>query len=327
MTSSINAESLTQTYATAIHALCDIIAAYHLNGKSEDAHRIARVCLQLSETSDVHPHDRLKSYLHYARILVDNHLLTNADSELMFSHLQKTKELAESVHDELHGLADILSLLGQGRYFEMLNGGQSVDSSEFDALLDLQRRALNIREDIQDTRGISESHFFIGQIYERLQNLDQALEHHVAALTIAERHSHQYVRTEPIRHLAIHSFQSGDLDQALNYALQALSYREENGFKPYMPLDYRLLCDICLKKGDTETAFQYASEAVSISEELGEKGALISSLLGVGDVYLAKKEEKEARVCYERALWLAQELHHSMFIALANGRINRLAMQ
>lgn len=327
MTSSIYAEQMTQTYATAIHALCDITAAYHLNGKMEDTHRIARVCVQLSETGEVHPLDRLKSYLQYARVLVDSHLLSNADSELMFSILQKAQELAESV-TELHGLADTLSLLGQGRYFEMLNGGQSLESSErFDALLDLQRQALDVRETIQDTRGISESHFYIGQIYERLQNLDQALEHHAIALKIAEGHGHQYERTEPMRHLAVLSIQSGDLDQALIYAFQALSFREENGFKPYLPLDHRLLCDIYLKKGDVETAFHHAREAVSISEELGVKGALASSLLGVGDVYLARKEEDEARVYYERSLSLAQELHHAMFTALANGRIKRLTMQ
>lgn len=326
MSSPEHPETLSQNYATAIVALCDITAAHHLKGETEEAHRIARVCLQLSEKSEVRPLDRLKSYIQYAKVLVDDYLLTNEDSELMFSILQKAKELADS-ESELHSLADTLSLLGQGRFFDMLNRGQSLESSEsLDVILDLQHQALKVREDIQDTRGISESHFFIGQIYERLQDLDQALEQHTAALKVAELHGHRYERTEPLRHLAVLSISNGDLDQALVYALQALSYREEYGFKSYLPLDHRLLCDIYLKKGKAETAFHHARKAVSISEELGSKGALASSLLGVGDVYLARKEEDEARVYYERSLALAQQLHHAMFTSLANGRIKRLTM-
>lgn len=70
----------------------------------------------------------------------------------------------------------------------------------------------------------------------------------------------------------------------------------------------------------------HARESIAISEELGIKGALVSSLLGVGDVYLAKKEEDEVHVYYERSLVLAKELHHAMFITLAIGRIKRLTM-
>ncbi|PWW02447.1 tetratricopeptide repeat protein [Paenibacillus cellulosilyticus] len=319
-------ETLSHNYATAILALCDITAAHHLKGETEEAHRIARVCLQLSETNEVRPLDRLKSYLQYARVLVEDYLLTNEHSEFMFSILQQAKELAES-ESELHSLADTLSLLGQGRYFEMLNKGQSLEASESLAIiLGLQHKALKIREDIQDTRGISESRFYIGQIYERLQDLDQALEQHAASLKVAELHGHRYERTEPLRHLAVVSISNGDLDQALVYALQALSNREECGLKSYLPLDHRLVCDIYLKKGNVETAFHHAREAVSISEQLGSKGALASALLGVGDVCLARKEENEARVYYERSLALAQQLHHAMFTALANGRIKRLTM-
>jgi tetratricopeptide (TPR) repeat protein len=289
-------EDLTKHYIIAIDALCEIAKSYYILGRSSDAQHLLRTSLRLLEASEVKPQHRLKLLLLYGQILVVDHLLTRGDADLLFSTILQAKQLAEGVQDQ-QGIADALSLLGQAHYFAAvvasLKSGASPDSPQgqgkYDEALAYQQQALELREALHDTRGVSESYFQIGVVYERWQQYDRAQAYYTQARQIADQYDHLFEKTEPTRHFTLHALRKGNLDQALTLGLQALSLREEARFKPYLPLDHLLLRDIYLAKGDTANAQFHTEIASALAEEMGLK-TLVSSMPNIRDILAAQQE-------------------------------------
>jgi tetratricopeptide (TPR) repeat protein len=289
-------EDLTKHYTTAVDALYEIARAYYTLGRSGDAQHLLRTSLHLLEASEVKPQHRLKLLLLYGQVLVVDHLLTRGDADLLFSTILHAKQIAEAAHDR-QGIADALSLLGHAHYFTTvvasLKSGASPDSPQgqgkYDEALAYQQQALELREALHDTRGVSESYFQIGVVYERWQQYDQAQECYTKARQIAEQSGHPFEKTEPARHFALHALRKGNLDQALTLALQALELREEARFKPYLPLDHLLLRDIYLAKGEMANAQLHTEIASAIASEMGLK-TLVSSMPNIRDILAAQQE-------------------------------------
>jgi tetratricopeptide (TPR) repeat protein len=159
---------------------------------------------------------------------------------------------------------------------------------KYDQALLYQQHALELRETLHDTRGMSESSFQIGVVYERWQQYARAQEYYAQARQLADRYDHPFEKTEPARHVAFQALREGNLDQALARALQALALREAAGFRPYLPLDHLLLRDIYLALGDTTQAQLHAQHAQALAEEMGLQ-SLVASVPNICDALVAQK--------------------------------------
>ena len=281
MSSSIlKQEEVSHRYTIAIEACCEIAQTYFYLGRVADAQHVLRTMLYLIEVGEVKPQDRLKLLLLYGEILTIDHFLNETDAALLFEPLVQARQIAETVQDQ-QGLSDALSLLGQAHYFVTLRArvksGASLNSSQdqgdYQEALTYQQQALQLREALHDSRGMSESHFYLGIVYERWQQRDLAGEHYARALQIAEQAGHLLERSEPTRHLAGIALGKGELDQALSYALQALSLREAAGFRPHLPFDHLLLSAIYQAKEDTANALLHAQIASSLANAMESSSA------------------------------------------------------
>ncbi len=296
MSSSVH-ETLTRRYTIALDALSEIAREYYTLGRLDDAQHLLRASLHLLESGEAEPQSRLKLLLLYGKVLLTEHMLTRQDTELLFSTLLEARQIAEATHDQ-QGEADVLSLLGQAHLFTVaLASLQQTGSPEspqsqgkYDEAFAYQQQALHLRETLSDSRGISESHFFVGNVYEFWQQHDLAQEHFTTALQIAEQSGHRFEQTEPTRHLAFQALRKGDMDQALTLALQALALREAVNFRPFLPLDHLLLRNIYLAKADTERAKFHTQQASAIASEMGYP-TLVSSLIGVRYAQPSQQEE------------------------------------
>ena len=287
-------EDITRYYTTAIDALYEIGRAYYTLGKSGNAQQLLRTSLQLLEASEVKPQYRLKLLLLYGQVLIVDHLLTRGggNADLLFSTILHARQVAEASHAQ-QGIADALSLLGQAHYFTTVVSGAVMDnpqSGKYNEALTYQQQALELYETLHDTRGMSESYFQIGVIYERWQQYNRAEEYYTKARQIAEESGHPFEKTEPARHFAIHALMKGNLDEALSLALQALELREAARFKPYQPLDHLLLRDIYQVKGDTANAQLHEQKASALAEEMGYP-MLVSSMPNIRERLAAQQEE------------------------------------
>jgi tetratricopeptide (TPR) repeat protein len=280
-------DTLAQYYTTAVDALCEIASAYYTGGRLADAQQLLHTSLQLIEAREATPQQRLKLLLLYGQVLVVDHLLTRGEADAMFAAIGQAQQIADAAQDR-QGIADALSLLGQAHYFAAvvasLKQGKmpagAPGQGQYDQALAYQQRALELREALHDTRGISESCFQIGVVYERWQQYDRAREYYARARQIADQYDYAFEKTEPARHIAFNALREGNLDQALTLALQALALREEAQFRPYLPLDHLLIRDIYLAKGDTANAQLHTQQALALAEEMG-LDALVSSALNI----------------------------------------------
>jgi len=249
------------------------------------------------EAGEVVQKDRLKLLLLYGKVLTVDHLLHRGDADLMFSTILQAKQIAESAGAQ-QGIADTLSLLGQAHCnattVAIVKSGAlpfgTQDQGRYEKALAYQQQALHLQEALHDTRGISESHFGIGLVYQFWQQNDLAREHFTKAIQVAEQHGHILEQAEPHRHLTFDSLFKGDLEAALTHARRALTFREAGGFRPYQPLDHLSLWDIYLKKGDPVNAQFHMQQASILAEEMGFS-TLMSSAINSTNRLGALKEE------------------------------------
>ncbi|EFH86082.1 hypothetical protein [Ktedonobacter racemifer] len=294
-------EAITSSYVHASETLAEVAQAYFLLGRLKDAQHLLSTTLRLLEAREATPQPRLRLLLLYSQVLIVDHLLTRGETEPMFSIISQAQQVAEAIQDP-QGRADALSLLGQAHcnattIASLKNGvspfvlqGQGRYDEELTTALAYQRQALQQREALNDTRGISESYFLIGLVHERWCLDEQAQDYYAGASQVAEESGHAFERTEPARHRALHALKQGKLDQALPLALQALKLREEAQFRPYQPLDHLLIRDIYLARGDTAKAQQHTEAASAIAAEMGME-TLVASMPNIQDVLAAQHKE------------------------------------
>jgi tetratricopeptide (TPR) repeat protein len=288
-------DMLTAHYTTATDALAAIARAYYFDGRLADSQQVLRTALALLDAPEPMPQQRLRLLLLYGQVCIVEHFLTRGEAaEPVFAVVRQAQQLADAIRDQ-QGIADAMSLLGQAYYFVRVAAsraqGLALTSTpgdgQYDQALQCQQQALELREALQDTRGMSESYFQIGVVYERWQQYTQAQEYYAQARQIADAYDYAVEKTEPARHFAFQALREGDLEQALARALQALALREAAGFRPYLPLDHLLLRDIYQAKGDTAQAHAHAQHAQALAEELGLQ-SLIASVPNIRDALAAQ---------------------------------------
>jgi tetratricopeptide (TPR) repeat protein len=269
-------DKLPSHYTAMIDSLYEIVKTYFYRGRLVDAQHIIQASQLLLEAGEVVQRDRLKLLLLYGRVLIVEQLLERGEPDRLFAAVQQAKESADELGDQLY-IADALNLLGQAYYFttitELLKSGQPVnvlrEEGKFAEAFRYHQQALQMRKALNDARGMSESHFQRGSVYERWGQVEQAVEHYRQASQLAEQHDYRYEKVEPVRHLALHALMTGDLDQALSYGQRALLLREEAEFKPYLPLDHLLLSSIYQARGDADNAQQHMQQAAALAKEIG----------------------------------------------------------
>lgn len=270
---------------TAIDALCEIARSSFFLGRLRDALHVLATSLHLIEGGEVAQKDHLKLLLLQGKVLNVDHLLSRGDTDLLFSTILQAQQIAEATQDEL-GRASALSLLGQAHCnattIAIVKSGTlpfgPQGQGKYEKALAYHQQALELQETLHDTRGISESSFGIGLIYQFWQQHELAREHFSRAIQVAEESGDVLEQAEPNRHLTLDALFKGDLDQALTYAKLALSFREAGGFRPYQPLDHLMLRDIYLKKGDTARAQFHLQQASALASEMG-LATLVSSAI------------------------------------------------
>lgn len=294
-------DSLKEHYTTAADALAAIGRARYYDGRLAEARGLLGTALALLDSPELIARQRLKLTLLYGQVaLVEYFLMRGPDAEPVFAAIRQAQQLAEASQDQ-QGLADALGLRGQAHYFASVVAsrvqGRPVSGvpgdGQYDDALRYQEQALALRQALGDTRGLSESSFQIGVVYERWEQYARSQEYYHRAYELAERGEHRFEMTEPARHFAFQALRAGDLDQALARALHALALREAAGFRPYLPLDHLLLRDIYLARADTPQAEQHAHAAQALAETIGLQ-ALIASMPNVRDALAARPPQAPA---------------------------------
>ncbi len=299
-------ESVTNHYTTLIQSLCDISEAYLYEGNMDDSVNILNIGEQLALFKEVAPRDTMKLQLQHSKVLNMNYFLTNSGYDVMLSTVLRAKQAAEDAQDE-QGKADVLQLLGQVYYYQSLNN----EMHEFEQALEYFQQALDRRVALGDERGISESLFYSGLIYQNrdLPDKEKAFDYFTRSFHIADKYDYKLESSYAARHIASILCEREELEQALAYALSSLALREEIGFKRYLPPSHGLVGEIYLAQHDLERALFHSRRAYELAQEMNLQTFMMWSLFSLGDIYLAQHDTAQAKEYFEQAYGIAQELH------------------
>lgn len=270
---------------TAMAALGEAARTAFFLGNVGDALHLLQTATSLFDAGEVPPSAQLILLLKYGRVLIVDQLLHQGGAEHLFAILRQAHQIATTTANQ-QGLAEALNLLGQAHCnattVAIMKRGDLPFGTRgpggYEEALSYQQQALPLQQALHDTRGMSESHFFLGLVYQFWQQHTVARDHVMEALQIAEQSGHVLEQAEPHRHLALDARFRGDLDQALVHAQQALACREAAGFKPYQPFDHVTLADLYGKTGETAKAQFHLQQATALAEAMG-LSSLVTSLI------------------------------------------------
>lgn len=298
--------SATIHYTALIQSVCDIAEAYLYEGKMEESIHILNISEQLAQAKEVAPRDTMKLLLQKSNVLVMNYFLTNSDFDGILSAIVRAQQAAEAANDE-QGRADALQLLGEAYYYQSLNNG----AYQYEQALAYCQQALDRRVTLNDERGISESLFYIGLIYQNgdTPDIEKACEYFTRAFHIAEEDGYKLEESYAARHIASILGERGELEQALTYALRSLTLREEIGFKRYLPPSHGLVGEIYLRQQNFEQALFHQHRAYQLAQEMNLQTFMMWSLFSLGEIHLAQQNTVRAREYLQQAYDIAQKLN------------------
>lgn len=221
----------------------------------------------------------------------------------------------------------LANALSNEAYLLMQNGNLS------DAL-QVNEQSLQIRKEIDDRGGISNSYNNIGAIYEEQGNIPKALEFYLNGLKIREELGIKKNIAVSLNNIGGLYSDQGDKEKALEFNLRSLKIQEEIGDWAHAATCLNNIAGIYADKKEILKALEYYQRSLKIREKIGDKRQMSYSLNNIGMIYLeAKKyrskdteqllkrnENSNSLYYFETALRLSEELKdkNGIIAAIAN---------
>jgi len=202
--------------------------------------------------------------------------------------------------------------------------------------LDHNFKALKIREELKDKKGISASLGNIGIVYWRQGDYPKALEYYFKALKIREHLKDKKGIATTIGIIGIIYDDQGDYPKALEYYFKALRMDEELGNKNGIARHLGNIGLVHWIQGDYPKALEYYFKALKIGEELGDKNRIAIQLGNIGIIYAEQGDNPKvhsverdslfnrALEYFFKALKMSEELGNKIGIAAVLGNIGIL---
>lgn len=190
-------------------------------------------------------------------------------------------------------------------------------------------RALEIRKEIQDQRGIAESNFHIGLVYQNQrpaseENIQRAYEAFQKAYTVASIGGFAFEKAHAARHLAYIYDKRQESQKAYKLHQEFLETNQLIGFKPYLSPAHIMVGLAHFKSGELMEAKQHCQSAYESASEIQSEHFLADAAMMLGIVSGACGDHKRARKYFEEARSFAEPISLSRVVNVANREIEKL---
>lgn len=238
--------------------------------------------------------------------------------------LQQVLTVAETLGDEAL-LADTVDLTGS-----VLQSKEGSLDASFETRLGYFERALEIRTEIQDERGIAASNFHIGLVYQNKRpagedSIQQAFEAFERSYAVASEAEFAFEKAHAARHLAYIYDKREEPDKAYELHREFLETNQKIGFKPYLSPAYVMVGLAHFRRGELAEAEQHLQSAYEVANEIQSDHFLADAAMMLGVVCRAKGENERAKKCFEEALFLAESINLPRVMDIADREIERLS--
>lgn len=190
-----------------------------------------------------------------------------------------------------------------------------MDRSAYDQADSLLRRALRIRETMNDHAGMGAIHNKLGNIFQARFRLEEALDENFQALAIYERIGPPAHEALILNNIGILQFNLRRYDSALRTHERAAALRERIGDATGLAASQGNLANVRVQMGDTSEAIVLYAQAIDRFRAKGLRQELAVQLNNLAGILLARNELTKAERMYREALQIRQEAGDQKAIA------------
>lgn len=247
-----------------LHAL-NIAHHWRLAGRWHDTLTVLRGALPVAD--ELNDTRRAQVWLHMARTL--NDMAT-------FGGIENTEEQHVALDcalrfAEASGDASLLGVAwdskGMAEHAHFLNNGRFQESEHE---LEFFERGLTLREQAGDARGLAESQFHLGLVYQVVRGDSKASEPYFErSYALAKEANDAVMQSYAIRHIAFVRGDGGDVSGAVAGLEESLALREQAGFRPGVAMALFSLAEAQAIQGRRDEARAHLIAAREILDELG----------------------------------------------------------
>ncbi len=134
-----------------------------------------------------------------------------------------------------------------------------------------------------------------GHLYDRLGQLDKALEAYGRVLELGEQNQHKQAIAAALGNMGIVHQIRGDLDKALEMHQKALALNEALGSKAGMASNFGNMGIVHRDRDELGKALEVYQQALALNEDIGRKEGMAANIGNMGNVYRALDELDKAR--------------------------------
>lgn len=180
------------------------------------------------------------------------------------------------------------------------------------------KEALSISKTIQFLKGEGNAFAKMGDLYFAVGKYAVAETHYNKALEIKSKIGEDKEVASCLKNIGDVNLNLGNYGNAIETYFKAISVYESIGEKKAMPYNNIAACYFYLT--NYPQALNYYFKALEIAEEFKEKKQQINPLIGIGNVYRAKGENKQALKYYKQVLEISEESNNQIgvFKSLTN---------
>jgi tetratricopeptide (TPR) repeat protein len=212
-------------------------------------------------------------------------------------------------------------------YFSDYNGNQT-------EAIDFYKRAIKIREDIDDKKGLASSYNNIGYIFKSQGNIPLAIDYYTKSIRLQEQN--RKTNGEPVdkkglaysySNLGVIYKDNGDLEKALVLYNKSLKLREEINDKLGMGHSLNNIGFIYEQSSKLDKALEYFEKSLKLREETGYKNDIANSLHNVAFAYEKKGDREKAFQYYQRCISLQEATNDKYGLSYSYNNLAAIYLQ
>ncbi|KAB2853421.1 MAG: tetratricopeptide repeat protein [Anaerolineae bacterium] len=249
-------------------------------------------------------------------------LYNRLDAEFAALHSQLKVIHADALaHHQRPQVADALFLTARLHHFNLFEA----KSPDLDGIEKRWIEAYSCYHDLDDSRGMAESLFYHGLLYQRFR-----ADHEAAygcfhrARNLIEYQPYPIELAEILRHTGYVYHQRGDLIAAHACHEQAVAYLNHSGFRVYLPLALYALGMVLMEQGRLDEAGPHFEHGLAVAEEAPPNILHIGALLGLGDFHAKTGDLALARDTYQKAQTIADALNATRSLKMTADKLAAL---
>jgi tetratricopeptide (TPR) repeat protein len=231
--------------------------------------------------------------------------------------------------DETTLVHDMLAQLPEGddREAAWLSqlGNIALRRGDFDAAESLYRRSLEIKESVDDQRGVANSYGQLGTLHKERGELDEAESHYRRALDIQEQIDDRRGMATAFHQLGIVAENRNEFDQAEPLYRRSLEIEEELENEAGIASSYGQLGNLALRRGEPDQAEAHYRRGLEIEERLGILPGMATTYHQLGILAHQREELDVAEPLYRQSLMIEERLGAQAGVADSYGQLADLA--